>query len=78
MTITDISILANTEITNNQQYSIQINAEHLFVTIKASRVEIIRDSFYEPTVKLYDFTGHNIATMLAIDIEDMAIIEKRD
>ena len=78
MTITDISILANTEITNNQQYSIQINAEHSFVIIKASRVEIIRNSFYEPEVKLYDFTGHNIATMLAIDIEDMAIIERRD
>ena len=78
MTITDISILANTEITSNQQYSIQINAEHSFVIIKASRVEIIRDSLYEPTVKLYDFTGHNIATMLAIDIEDMAIIERRD
>ena len=78
MTITDISILANTEFTSNQQYSIQINAEHSFVIIKASSVEIIRDSFYEPTVKLYDFTGHNIATMLAIDIEDMAIIERRD
>ena len=78
MTITDISILANTEITSNQQYSIQINAEHSFVIIKASRVEIIRDSFYESEVKLYDFTGHNIATMLAIDIEDMAIIERRD
>ena len=78
MTITDISILANTEITSNQQYSIQIDAEHSFVIIKASRVEIIRDSFYEPIVKLYDFTGHNIATILAIDIEDMAIIERRD
>ena len=62
----------------DRKIEIQINAEHSFVIIKASRVEIIRDSFYEPEVKLYDFTGHNIATMLAIDIEDMAIIERRD